>query len=181
MPARMEVLTLGGGCFWCLDAVFSGIRGVETVVSGYSGGRVPHPTYEEVCTGSTGHAEVVEVTFDPDAVSLRDLLKVFFTLHDPTTKDRQGDDVGTQYRSIVLYRGDDQREAAEEAVREVDASGVWDAKAVTELRPFEAFYPAEGYHQDYYRKNPLKPYCLFVIRPKVAKLRDSYMRMLRAT
>ncbi|MDG6915196.1 MAG: peptide-methionine (S)-S-oxide reductase MsrA [Nitrososphaerota archaeon] len=177
----MEVLTLGGGCFWCLDAVFSGIRGVETVVSGYSGGRVPHPTYEEVCTGSTGHAEVVEVTFDPDAVSLRDLLKVFFTLHDPTTKDRQGDDVGTQYRSIVLYRGDDQREAAEEAVREVDASGVWDAKAVTELRPFEAFYPAEGYHQDYYRKNPLKPYCLFVIRPKVAKLRDSYMRMLRAT
>lgn len=177
----MEVLTLGGGCFWCLDAVFSGIRGVETVVSGYSGGRVPHPTYEEVCTGSTGHAEVVEVTFDPDAVSLRDLLKVFFTLHDPTTKDRQGDDVGTQYRSIVLYRGDDQREAAEEAVREVDASGVWDAKVVTELRPFEAFYPAEGYHQDYYRKNPLKPYCLFVIRPKVAKLRDSYMRMLRAT
>ena len=151
------------------------------MVSGYSGGRVPHPTYEEVCTGSTGHAEVVEVTFDPDAVSLRDLLKVFFTLHDPTTKDRQGDDVGTQYRSIVLYRGDDQREAAEEAVREVDASGVWDAKVVTELRPFEAFYPAEGYHQDYYRKNPLKPYCLFVIRPKVAKLRDSYMRMLRAT
>jgi peptide-methionine (S)-S-oxide reductase len=180
-PDKKEVITLGGGCFWCVDAVFTDIKGVEQVVSGYSGGSVPNPTYEAVCTGGTGHAEVVQVTFDPDVVSLRELLKVFFTLHDPTTKDRQGNDVGTQYRSVVLYRDEAQKQAAEDVIREIDASGIWDAKAVTELKPFEAFYPAENYHQDYYRKNPLQPYCLFVIRPKVSKLRKKYLEMLKAS
>jgi peptide-methionine (S)-S-oxide reductase len=177
---KAEVVTLGGGCFWCLDAVFTDIKGVEKVVSGYSGGSRPNPTYEDVCTGGTGHAEVVQITFNPSVVSLRELLHVFFTLHDPTTKDRQGNDVGTQYRSIVLYRDSAQRAAAEEAIRDIDGSGVWGAKAVTELEPFEAFYPAEDYHQDYYRKNPLQPYCLFVIRPKVSKLRKKYLEMLKA-
>jgi peptide-methionine (S)-S-oxide reductase len=176
-----EVITLGGGCFWCLDAVFTDIKGVEQVLSGYSGGSVPNPTYEDVCTGGTGHAEVVQVTFDPDVVSLRELLMVFFTLHDPTTKDRQGNDVGTQYRSIVLYRDEAQKQAAEDVIREIDATGVWDAKAVTELKPFESFYEAEDYHQDYYRKNPLQPYCLFVIRPKVSKLKKKYLEMLKAS
>ncbi|MDA4116276.1 MAG: peptide-methionine (S)-S-oxide reductase MsrA [Thaumarchaeota archaeon] len=176
-----EVVTLGGGCYWCLDAVFTDIKGVEQVLSGFSGGMAANPTYEDVCTGSTGHAEVVQVTFDPAVVSLRELLHVFFTLHDPTTKDRQGNDVGTQYRSIVFYRDGAQKEAAEDAIREIDESGVWDAKAVTEVKPFEAFYQAEDYHQDYYRKNPLQPYCLFVIRPKVSKLRKKYLEMLKAS
>jgi peptide-methionine (S)-S-oxide reductase len=179
--SKKEVITLGGGCFWCVDAVFTDIKGVEQVVSGFSGGRGANPTYEDVCTGATGHAEVVQVTFDPDVVSLRELLKVFFTLHDPTTKDRQGNDVGTQYRSIVLYRNEAQKAAAEDVIKEIDASNAWDAKAVTELKPFEAFYPAEDYHQDYYRKNPLQPYCLFVIRPKVSKLRKKYLEMLKAS
>ncbi len=179
--SKREVITLGGGCFWCLDAVFTDIKGVEQVLSGYSGGRNANPTYEDVCTGATGHAEVVQITFDPSVVPLRELLHVFFTLHDPTTKDRQGNDVGTQYRSIILYRDEAQRAAAEDAIREIDASGVWDAKAVTELEPFEAFYRAEDYHQDYYRKNPLQPYCLFVIRPKVSKLRKKYLQMLKAS
>jgi peptide-methionine (S)-S-oxide reductase len=178
---KREVITLGGGCFWCLDAVFTDIRGVEQVLSGYSGGQRANPTYEDVCTGATGHAEVVQITFDPSVVSLRELLHVFFTLHDPTTKDRQGNDVGTQYRSIVFYRDPAQKAAAEDAIREIDASGVWDAKAVTEVKPFEAFYQAENYHQDYYRKNPLQPYCLFVIRPKVSKLRKKYLEMLKAS
>jgi peptide-methionine (S)-S-oxide reductase len=176
-----EVITLGGGCFWCLDAVFTDIRGVEQVVSGYSGGKVPDPTYEDVCSGDTGHAEVVQITFDPQVVPLKVLLKVFFTLHDPTTKDRQGNDVGTQYRSVILYRDAAQKAAAEEAIREIDASGAWDGNAVTEVQPLKAFYPAEGYHQGYYRKNPLQPYCLVVIRPKVAKLRKSYLQMLKAS
>ena len=180
-PGKKEVITLGGGCFWCVDAVFTDIKGVEQVLSGYSGGTGANPTYEDVCTGATGHAEVVQVTFDPDVVSLRELLKIFFTLHDPTTKDRQGNDVGTQYRSIVLYRDAAQKAAAEDVIKEIDASSVWDAKAVTELKPFEAFYRAEDHHQDYYRKNPLQPYCLFVIRPKVSKLRKKYLEMLKAS
>jgi len=175
-----EVITLGGGCFWCLDAVFTGIRGVEQVLSGYSGGKDADPTYEEVCTGSTGHAEVVQIAFDPDVVSLRELLRIFFTLHDPTTKDRQGNDVGTQYRSVILYRDAAQKAAAEEVIREIGASKAWDGEIVTELQAFSAFYRAEDYHQGYYRKNPLQPYCLFVIRPKVAKLRKAYLQMLKA-
>ena len=179
--SKKEVITLGGGCFWCLDAVFTDIKGVEQVLSGYSGGRAPSPTYEDVCTGTTGHAEVVQITFDPAVVSLRELLDVFFTLHDPTTKDRQGNDVGTQYRSIILYRDEAQMAAAQEAIKEIDSSGAWDAKAVTELQPFKAFYKAEDYHQDYYRNNPLQPYCLMVIRPKVAKLRKAHLQMLKAS
>jgi peptide-methionine (S)-S-oxide reductase len=179
--SKNEVITLGGGCFWCLDAVFTNIKGVEQVLSGYSGGKDANPTYEDVCTGTTGHAEVVQIAFDPGVVSLRELLKIFFTLHDPTTKDRQGNDVGTQYRSIILYRDEAQREAAEEAIGEIDASKAWDANAVTELQPFKAFYRAEDYHQDYYRKHPLQPYCLVVIRPKVAKLRKAYLQMLKAS
>jgi peptide-methionine (S)-S-oxide reductase len=179
MPSEKQVVTLGGGCFWCLDAVFTGVRGVEKIVSGYSGGTVPSPSYDDVCTGATGHAEVVQITFDPSVVSLRELLNVFFTLHDPTTKDRQGNDVGTQYRSVIFYADDEQRRVAEQVKKEIDDSGVWDAKAVTEIAPFKAFYPAEDYHQDYYRKNPIQPYCLFVIRPKVSKLRKSYLQMLK--
>jgi peptide-methionine (S)-S-oxide reductase len=175
-----EVITLGGGCFWCLDAVFADIRGVEQVLSGYSGGKVANPTYDDVCTGTTGHAEVTEITFDPAVVSLRELLKIFFTLHDPTTKDRQGKDVGPQYRSVIFYRDATQKAVAEEVIAEISASNVWDGKIVTELQPFKAFYRAEDYHQDYYRKNPLQPYCLFVIRPKVAKLRKTYLQMLKA-
>jgi peptide-methionine (S)-S-oxide reductase len=175
-----EVITLGGGCFWCLDAVFADIRGVEQVLSGYSGGKVANPTYDDVCTGTTGHAEVTEITFDPAVVSLRELLKIFFTLHDPTTKDRQGNDVGTQYRSVIFYRDATQKAVAEEVIAEISVSNVWDGKVVTELQPFKAFYRAEDYHQDYYRKNPLQPYCLFVIRPKVAKLRKTYLQMLKA-
>jgi peptide-methionine (S)-S-oxide reductase len=175
-----EVITLGGGCFWCLDAVFADIRGVEQVLSGYSGGKVANPTYDDVCTGTTGHAEVTEITFDPAVVSLRELLKIFFTLHDPTTKDRQGNDVGPQYRSVIFYRDATQKAVAEEVIAEISASNVWDGKLVTELQPFKAFYRAEDYHQDYYRKNPLQPYCLFVIRPKVAKLRKTYLQMLKA-
>jgi len=179
--SKKGVVTLGGGCFWCLDAVFADIKGVEQVLSGYSGGKLPNPTYGDVCTGDPGHAEVVQITFDPQVVSLQELMKVFFTLHDPTTKDRQGNDVGTQYRSVVLYRDAAQKAAAEEAIREIDASGAWDGRAVTQLEPFKAFYPAEGYHQGYYKKNPLQPYCLFVIRTKVAKLRKSYLEMLKAS
>jgi peptide-methionine (S)-S-oxide reductase len=175
-----EVITLGGGCFWCLDAVFADIRGVGQVLSGYSGGKVANPTYDDVCKGTTGHAEVTEITFDPAVVSLRELLKIFFTLHDPTTKDRQGNDVGPQYRSIIFYRDATQKAVAEEVIAEISASNVWDGELVTELQPFEAFYRAEDYHQDYYRKNPLQPYCLFVIRPKVAKLRKTYLQMLKA-
>jgi peptide-methionine (S)-S-oxide reductase len=174
-----EVITLGGGCFWCIEAVFLNVRGVEQVVSGYSGGASPDPSYDDVCTGATGHAEVVQVTFDPKVVSLRELLRIFFTLHDPTTKDRQGNDVGTQYRSIVLYRDEAQKVAAEEVIKEIESSKVWDDDIVTELKPFEAFYKAEDYHQDYYRKHPLQPYCLVVIRPKVAKLRKTYLEMLK--
>jgi peptide-methionine (S)-S-oxide reductase len=179
--AEKEVITLGGGCFWCLDAVFAGFRGVEQVVSGYSGGAVANPTYEDVCSGTTGHAEVVQLSFDPALVSLHELLKVFFTLHDPTTKDRQGNDVGTQYRSIILYRDEAQKAVAKQVIGEVEASGLWDGKIVTELEPFKEFYRAEDYHQDYYRKNPLQPYCLLIIRPKVAKLRKKYVEMLKAS
>jgi peptide-methionine (S)-S-oxide reductase len=177
--SNKEVVTLGGGCFWCLDAVFAGIRGVEQVLSGYSGGKDANPTYDDVSTGTTGHAEVVQITFDPRVVSLGELLKIFFTLHDPTTKDRQGNDVGPQYRSVIFYHDAAQKAVAEEVIAEIGASDVWDGKIVTELQPFKGFFRAEDYHQDYYRKNPLQPYCLFVIRPKVAKLRKTYLKMLK--
>ena len=176
----MEVATLAGGCFWCLEAVFEQLRGVTKVGSGYTGGHVPNPSYEAVCTGTTGHAEVVQVTFDPDQLSYRDLLGVFFTLHDPTTLDRQGGDVGTQYRSAIFYRDDAQRRSAEEVVRELEAEHVFDDPIVTRLESLKAFYPAEEYHREYYRRNQNQPYCRAVIAPKVAKLRSNYLEKLKA-
>jgi peptide-methionine (S)-S-oxide reductase len=178
--SNAEVATLGGGCFWCLDAIFSELRGVGKVVSGYSGGHVANPSYEMVCSDHTGHAEVVQITFDPSVISYRELLQVFFTLHDPTTPNRQGADVGSQYRSVILYHDDSQKAGAEEAIREVNASGVWGREAVTEVEPFRAFYPAEDYHQSYFKKNPYQPYCRVVIAPKVAKLRKEYLEKLKA-
>jgi peptide-methionine (S)-S-oxide reductase len=174
-----ELATLAGGCFWCLEAVFEQLRGVTKVVSGYSGGHVPNPSYEAVCTGTTGHAEVVQVTFDPDAISFRDLLGVFFTLHDPTTPDRQGGDVGTQYRSAIFYHDDEQRRTADDVVRELEAEHVFDDPIVTRIEPLQAFYEAEEYHREYYRRNPNQSYCRAVIAPKVAKLRSKYLARLK--
>lgn len=179
MTGPLQRATLGGGCFWCLEAVFERLRGVERVVSGYAGGEIPQPTYRQVCTGKTGHAEVVQITFDPSEISFRDLLEIFFTMHDPTTRNRQGGDVGTQYRSIILYHDDAQRATAETVLREFDASGVWDDPIVTEIVPLETFYPAENYHQEYFRSNSLQPYCQAVIAPKVAKLRRKYVHRLK--
>jgi len=175
-----QLATLAGGCFWCLEAVFEQLRGVTKVVSGYSGGHVPNPSYEVVCTGTTGHAEVVQVRFDPDELSYRDLLGVFFTLHDPTTLDRQGGDVGTQYRSAIFYHDDEQRRTAEEVVRELEAEHVFDEPIVTKIEALKAFYPAEEYHREYYRRNANQPYCRAVIAPKVAKLRSKYLEKLKA-
>ena len=174
-----ETATLGGGCFWCLEAVYKDLRGVERVVSGYAGGTVENPTYEQVCGGRTGHAEVVQIFYDPQLVSFRDLLDVFFTIHDPTTKDRQGADVGPQYRSIILYHDAEQKVAAERAIAELREKGVWRAPVVTEVVALEKFYPAEAYHQDYYEQNPRQRYCQIVIAPKVAKFRQQYLAKLK--
>jgi len=178
--SKNSAITLGGGCFWCLDAVFRELSGVQSVVSGYAGGRVPNPTYREVCSGLTGHAEVVQVTFDPALISMDDLLRIFFTLHDPTTLNRQGGDVGTQCRSAIFYHDDAQREQAESILREFADSKVWGAPIVTELAPLDKFYPAEEYHQDYFSKNPDQPYCQAVVAPKVGKLRKQFFQKLRA-
>lgn len=177
--ARREVATLAGGCFWCLEAVFDELEGVEDVVSGYSGGPVPNPTYNQVCSGTTGHAEVVQVTFNPEVISYRDLLRVFFTIHDPTTPNRQGADVGTQYRSAILYHTPDQKGIAEDVIAEITAEGLWPDPIVTEVTPFKAFYPAEMYHQEYFKRNPDQSYCRMIIAPKVAKFRKQYMERLK--
>ena len=175
-----QLATLAGGCFWCLEAVFEQLKGVKKVESGYSGGQVPNPSYEAVCTGTTGHAEVTQVTFDPDVISFRDLLGVFFSIHDPTTPDRQGGDVGTQYRSAIFYHDDEQRRDAEDLIRELEAEHVFDDSIVTRIEPLKVFYPAEEYHREYYRRNPNQPYCRAVIAPKVAKLRSKYLEKLKA-
>jgi peptide-methionine (S)-S-oxide reductase len=175
---RQEVATFGGGCFWCLDAAYRLIRGVTKVESGYAGGARPNPTYEQVCTGATGHAEVVQVTYDPDVVSYRDLLDVFFTIHDPTQLNRQGADVGTQYRSAIFPHNEQQRAEAQRAIAEAEASGTWDDRIVTTIEPLTTFYPAEGYHQDYYAQNARQPYCAAVIAPKIAKLRKKHFERL---
>ncbi|QYJ15897.1 Peptide methionine sulfoxide reductase MsrA 2 [Rubrobacter xylanophilus DSM 9941] len=180
MDERLETATLGGGCFWCVEAVFDELRGVERVEPGYSGGHVENPTYEQVCTGRTGHAEVVRVWFDPRQISYRELLEVFFAVHDPTTKDRQGPDVGPQYRSVIFYHDEEQRRTAEEVISELEARGVWERPIVTEVAPLTAFYPAEDYHRDYFRRNPGQPYCQVVIAPKVAKFRKEYLQRLKA-
>ncbi len=171
--------TLAGGCFWCLEAVYEQLRGVEKVESGYAGGHVPDPTYRQVTTGKTGHAEVVQLTYDPAVVSFRELLEVFFTIHDPTTLNRQGADVGPQYRSAIFYHDEDQRQVAEEVIREMEAAAIWDDPIVTEVSPLEAFYKAEDYHQEYYRNNPYQPYCQVVIAPKVSKFRQKYLANLK--
>jgi peptide-methionine (S)-S-oxide reductase len=179
--AVTEVATFGGGCFWCLDAAFRQLRGVERVVSGYSGGKRPNPSYEQVCSGATGHAEVIQITFDPDIISYRDLLGVLFTIHDPTTLNRQGADEGTQYRSVILYHDPQQERTAKDVIAELEREKVWDAPIVTQVIPFSVFYPAEGYHQDYFSKNPNQPYCSAVVAPKVSKVRKAYFdRLVKA-
>ena len=176
---KTEVATLAGGCFWCLEAVYDDLRGVQSVESGYAGGHVPDPSYEQVCMGTTGHAEVVQVTFDPQAVSFKEILEVFFTIHDPTTLNRQGADVGPQYRSAIFYHSPEQKEIAEQTIAELEAAGVWDAKIVTEVTPFTEFFRAEDYHQEYFQKNPYQPYCRVVVAPKVSKFRHKYLEKLK--
>jgi len=175
-----EKATLGGGCFWCLEAVFEQLRGVEKVVSGYSGGTVPNPTYRHVCTGDTGHAEVVQITFDPAVISFTDVLDVFFATHDPTTLNRQGADHGTQYRSAIFYHTPEQKEIAERRIAELNAADIWPRPIVTQVVPFETFYPAEDYHQGYFWANPGQPYCQAVVGPKVAKFRKQFSSRLKA-
>ena len=177
--SKSEVATLAGGCFWCIEAVMEQLQGVESVESGYIGGDVPNPSYQHVCTGRTGHAEAVQVTFDPETISYRDLLKVFFAVHDPTTLNRQGPDVGTQYRSEVFAHTDEQEDTAREVIAELDAARVWDRRIVTEVSPLADFYPAEDYHREYYRRNGSQPYCQAVISPKVAKFRKQFMSRLK--
>jgi peptide-methionine (S)-S-oxide reductase len=174
-----EVATLAGGCFWCLEAVFKDLRGVGSAVSGYSGGSVANPTYQQVCSGTTGHAEVVQVTFDPRVVTFREILEVFFTIHDPTTLNRQGADVGTQYRSAIFYHSAAQRETAEQVIAELTAEGLWRDPVVTEVTPLTEFYAAEDYHQDYFERNPNQPYCMAVVAPKVSKFRKKFLDKLK--
>ena len=174
-----RLATLAGGCFWCLEAVYNELRGVESVVSGYAGGHDPDPTYEAVCSETTGHAEVVQIAFDPDMVSFRELLEVFFTIHDPTTLNRQGNDVGTQYRSAIYYHDEEQRLVAEEVIEEMTVAGLWDDPIVTEVTALDTFYEAEEYHQQYFEKNPFQPYCFVVVRPKVSKFRKKFISKLK--
>ncbi|OGO02373.1 MAG: peptide-methionine (S)-S-oxide reductase [Chloroflexi bacterium RBG_13_52_14] len=171
--------TLAGGCFWCLEAVFAELKGVEKVVSGYTGGKVANPSYHEVCAGKTGHAEAVQITFDPRVISYKEILDVFFQIHDPTTLNRQGADVGTQYRSAIFYHNDEQKAIAEQMIKEINAAKVWKSPIVTEVKPFSAFYPAEDYHRDYFRQNSSQPYCQVVIAPKLAKFRKHYSHKLK--
>ena len=177
--ARLETATLAGGCFWCLEAAFQLLRGIERVRSGYAGGHVPDPSYELVCTGTTGHAEVVQITFDPAVIGYRDLLDVFFTVHDPTQLNRQGADVGTQYRSAIFAHSDAQRAIAERAIVELEASDIWGGPLVTQIAPLEVFYPAETYHDDYFQRNPDQSYCRMVVAPKVAKVRSQFFERLQ--
>ena len=179
MPEKTETITLGGGCFWCIEAVFEELKGVEKVESGYSGGTVPNPSYGQVCTGRTGHAEVVQITFDPAVISLGRILEVFFAVHDPTTPNRQGADVGPQYRSVIFYRSPEQRVAAEEAIRKLEAAKLYPRPVVTQVEPFQAFYEAENYHQEYYRLHGEAPYCQLVISPKMKKFRDHFRALLK--
>jgi peptide-methionine (S)-S-oxide reductase len=177
-PAR-EIATLGGGCFWCLEAVFEGLEGVASVESGYMGGQTVNPTYEDVCSGRTGHAEVVQVAFHPAVVSFAEILEVFFVVHDPTTLNRQGNDVGTQYRSAIFYHTPAQKSAADAMVTRLNQAKLWNAQIVTEVAPAGAFYPAEAYHQRYYATNPYQPYCQFVVAPKVQKFRKQFLAKLK--
>ena len=178
-PTEVGVATRAGGCFWCLEAVFEQLQGVEKVVPGYSGGARPNPTYEQVCSGATGHAEVVQLTFDPGVISYREILEVFFTIHDPTTLNRQGADIGTQYRSAIFHHSPEQKATAAQVIAALEGAGIWDGPFVTEVTPLQAFYPAEEYHQEYFRRNPSQSYCRAVIAPKVAKFRKQYLSRLK--
>jgi peptide-methionine (S)-S-oxide reductase len=175
-----DVAYLAGGCFWCLEAVFDELKGVVDVVSGYAGGRVANPSYEAVCTGETGHAETVRVTFDPQEVTYRQILEVFFSIHDPTSLNRQGADVGTQYRSAIFYRNPEQKATAEQVMGEMEAEKMWNRPIVTEIKAFTDFYPAEAYHQEYFKNHPYQGYCMAVIAPKVSKFRKHYLELLKA-
>ncbi len=179
VPADRETATLAGGCFWCLEAVYDGMKGVESVESGYMGGDSPNPTYEQVCGGDTGHAEVVRITFDPAAVSFKDLLEVFFVIHDPTTLNRQGNDAGTQYRSAIFYQTPQQKDDAEKVIARLEGAKLWDSPIVTEVAPASVFYMAEGYHQEYFARNPRQPYCQAVVAPKVQKFRKHFLEKLK--
>lgn len=176
---QKEVATLGGGCFWCTEAIFNELRGVEEVESGYSGGTIANPTYEQVSTGTTSHAEVVQVTFDPKIISFQELLEIFFTTHDPTTLNRQSQDVGTQYRSVIFYHNDQQKTVAERMIKEITEAKIWDAPIVTQIEPFKAFYKSEDYHKEYFKSHPEQPYCRLVIAPKIVKLRQLYRSKLK--
>ncbi|WMJ75661.1 peptide-methionine (S)-S-oxide reductase MsrA [Cytophagaceae bacterium ABcell3] len=175
----MKQATFGAGCFWCVEAIFQDLKGVQSVVSGYTGGETENPTYEAVCGGNTGHAEVVQVTYDPDTISYEELLEIFFKTHDPTTLNRQGADTGTQYRSAIFYHDQAQQEIATKVLKELDQSGAWDDPIVTEIAPAQKFYPAEGYHQNYFKQNQGQPYCSFVIQPKVEKFRKVFADKIR--
>jgi len=179
MNTHLETATLAGGCFWCLEAVFDELRGVHSVASGYSGGRTQNPSYKEVCGGSTGHAEAVQVQFDPAELSYRDLLNVFFAIHDPTTMNRQGADVGTQYRSAIFYHDEAQKRTAEEVIADLNQQAIWDKPIVTEVAKFDKFFMAEDYHQEYFANNPLQPYCMAVVAPKVSKFRKHFIDKLK--
>lgn len=176
---KLETATLAGGCFWCLEAVYDEIEGVEDVTSGYAGGSVPNPTYEQVCSGQTGHAEVVQIRFDPAEISFDEILNIFFTIHDPTTLNRQGNDVGSQYRSAVFYHSPEQEQAARKKIEELEAQKLWPATFVTEVVPLGTFYPAEEYHQEYFKRNPYQAYCQFVVAPKVAKARKKFVARMK--
>lgn len=176
---KLEMATLGGGCFWCLEPVFEELIGVEKVVVGYAGGDHPAPDYQLVCTGSTGHAEVIQVTYDPAKLSFTELLEVFFSVHDPTTPNRQGADVGSQYRSIILYQDEEQKQAAEDLIAALDSQEIWKSPIVTQVETLGSFFPAEDYHQAYYRKNPSQGYCMMVVAPKLKKFRQKYAQRLK--
>lgn len=178
---RREVATLGGGCFWCVEAVFDELKGVERVVSGYTGGAVARPTYRQVCAGTTGHAEVIQITFDPQVITFKEILEIFFAVHDPTTPNRQGADVGTQYRSAIFYHDETQRAVAEQVIAETNAARLWDAPIVTEVAPLAEFYEAEDYHQEYFRLHGTEPYCRMVIAPKMSKFREHYRERLKSS
>ena len=175
-----ETATLAAGCFWCVEAVFDDLRGVEDVVSGYSGGHKENPTYREVCSETTGHAEVVQIKFNPNEISFKEILQVFFTVHDPTTLNRQGNDIGSSYRSAIFYHSDEQKRVAEEVIEEVTQEGIYDDPIVTEVTAFDKFYPAEDYHQEYFANNPNQPYCAAVVAPKIAKFRQKYVNRLKS-
>lgn len=176
---NLETATLGAGCFWCVEAVFDDLKGVVSVESGYSGGHTENPTYQQVCSETTGHAEVVSVTFNPNEISFKEILQVFFSVHNPTTLNRQGNDIGSSYRSAIFYHSDEQKQVAEEVIKEVTAEGVYDDPIVTEIKPFDKFYIAEDYHQEYFANNPNQPYCAAVVAPKVAKFRQKYVSRLK--